>query len=59
LTDFEKKSQLSNFMKIRPVGAESFHAGGRAGRQVSKQADGRAGRQAEAICRFAQFCERA
>ena len=25
----KKKTQLSNFMKIRPVGAELFHADGR------------------------------
>jgi hypothetical protein len=25
-TDFRKKLQISNFMKIRPVGAELFHA---------------------------------
>ena len=25
-TDFSKKSQISNFIKIRPVGAELFHA---------------------------------
>ena len=31
---FEKKSQISSFIKIRPVGAESFHADG--------QTDGRA-----------------
>ena len=24
-----KNTQISNFMKIRPVGAEFFHAGGR------------------------------
>jgi hypothetical protein len=27
--DFQKNSQISNFVKIRPVGAELFHAGGR------------------------------
>jgi len=27
--DFSKTPQISNFMKIRPVGAELFHAGGR------------------------------
>jgi hypothetical protein len=34
-------------MKIRPVGAELFHAGGRADRHD------------EANSRFSQFCERA
>jgi hypothetical protein len=28
-TDFSKNTQMSNFMKIRPVGAELFHADGR------------------------------
>ena len=28
-TDFPKNSKMSNFMKIRLVGAELFHAGGR------------------------------
>ena len=27
--DFSKNNQISNFMKIRPVDAEMFHAGGR------------------------------
>jgi hypothetical protein len=27
-TDFRKKTQISNFIKIRPVGAEWFHADG-------------------------------
>jgi hypothetical protein len=35
--------QISNFMKIRPAGAESFHAD----------------RRDEAARRFPQFCERA
>jgi hypothetical protein len=26
---FEKKTQVSNFMKIRPLGAQLFHVGGR------------------------------
>jgi hypothetical protein len=38
-------------MKIRPVGAELFHADRRTGRQ--------AGRHDEADSRFPQFCERA
>jgi hypothetical protein len=29
-SSFSKNIQISNFMKIRPVGAELFHAGGRA-----------------------------
>jgi hypothetical protein len=29
LTDFSKNPQISNFTKIRPVGAELFHANGR------------------------------
>jgi hypothetical protein len=44
-TDY-KTTQISNFMKIRPVGAE-FRAGG--------QTD----RHDEANSRFSQFCERA
>jgi hypothetical protein len=44
---FWKNTQISNFMKIRPVGAELFHAGG--------QTD----RRDEVNSRFSQFCERA
>jgi hypothetical protein len=29
-TDFEKNAQILNFMKIHPVGAESFHADAKA-----------------------------
>jgi hypothetical protein len=29
-----KNTQISNFMKIRPVGADMFHAGGRADRHT-------------------------
>jgi len=29
-TDFRKNIQMSNFMKIRPMGAELFHADGQA-----------------------------
>jgi hypothetical protein len=28
LNRFQKNPQISNFLKIRPVGAELFHAGG-------------------------------
>jgi len=40
---FFSNTQISNFMKIRPVGAELFHAD----------------RHDEANIRFLQFCERA
>jgi hypothetical protein len=45
LTDFRKCSQTSNLMKIRPVGAELFHLGGRTDRHD------------EANSAFSQFCE--
>ena len=44
---FEEKAQISSFIKIRPVGAELFHA------------DGRRDKHDEANSRFSQFCERA
>jgi len=31
LTDFSKNTLISNFVKIRPVGAEFFHADGQTG----------------------------
>ena len=40
---FEKKTQISNFIKIRPVGAEVFHAGGT---DIHDEANNR----------FSQFC---
>jgi len=43
---FSNNNQISNFMKIRPVGVESFHANGRT--------DG----HDEANSRFSQFCKR-
>jgi hypothetical protein len=39
---FEKKAKISNFMKIRPVGAELFHE------------DGRTDRHGEANSRFSE-----
>jgi len=42
IDSFSKNTQLSNFMKIRFVGAEFFHAD----------------RRDEANSRFSQFCER-
>ena len=47
LTDFSKNTQISNFMKIRLVGAALFH--------VDRWTD----RQDEANSRFSQFRERA
>ena len=43
--EFSKNIQITNFMKIRPVGAELFHA------ETDKHD--------EANSRFLQFCERA
>ena len=43
----KKKTQISNFIQIRPVRAELFHA------------DGRANRHDEANSHFSQFYERA
>jgi len=43
-TDFRKNTQISDFMKIGPLGTELFHADG--------QTD-------EVNSRFSQFCERA
>jgi hypothetical protein len=47
LNTFSKNTQISNFINIRPVGAELFHA------------DRRTDRHDEANSRFSQFCERA
>jgi hypothetical protein len=47
-----KKTQMSNFMKIRPVGAELFHLDRRTNGRTDRQSD-------EANSHFSQFCERA
>ena len=46
-TDFQRKTQILSFVKIRPVGAELFHA--------DERMDG----HDEAHTRFSQSCERA
>jgi hypothetical protein len=51
---FEKKIPISNFMKIRPLGAELFRAGGRADGRTEWQAD----RCNEDNTRVSKFCER-
>ena len=43
LNKFSKNTQIPNFMKIRPVGAQLFHVDRRTDR--------------EANCRFSQFCK--
>jgi len=50
-TDFWKHTQISNLMKILPVGAEFFHAD----RQTDRQTD----KLDEANIRFSQVCESA
>ena len=49
---FLKNPQISDFMKIRPVGTKSFPPGGRADRQTDEQ------QIDEVHSRFSQFCER-
>jgi hypothetical protein len=49
-----KNTQISNFMKIRPV-SELFLADGRTGRQTNRNTD----RLDEANSHFSQFCQRA
>jgi len=51
LNNFSKNIQISNFMKIRPVEAELYHA--------DRRTDGQEDRHDEANSGFSQFCERA
>ena len=51
LDKFSKNTQISNFVKFRPVGAELFHTDGRTDRQTDKYG--------EANSRSSQFCKRA
>jgi hypothetical protein len=48
---FSKNNKIQNLMKIRPVGAELFHADGRTDRQTYTD------RHDEANSRFSQFCK--
>jgi hypothetical protein len=48
-----KNPQISNFIKIRPVGAELFHADER----TDDQTDGQTDRHDETNSRFSKFCE--
>jgi len=50
---FEKKTQMSNCMKIFPVGAELFRADGRTDRQAESDVHD------EANSVFSRFCEHA
>jgi hypothetical protein len=63
LDRFSKNTAISNFMKLRPVGAELFlpdgQADGRTGRQKERSADRRTGRHNEANSGFSQLCESA
>jgi len=45
---FKKNFQISNFMKIRPVGAEMFHGDGRTHRPTE---------MTNLIIAFSKFCE--
>ena len=53
LYGFSKNTQISNFMKICPLGAELFHAG----RRTDARTDGRTDKHDEANNRFPKFCE--
>jgi hypothetical protein len=50
---FFKNTEISNFMKICPVGAMLFHAD----RWTGRQAGGQARSHNKANSRFLQFCE--
>ena len=44
LDRFSKNSQIANFMKILPGGAELFHANGNTGKRTDRQTDRQTGR---------------
>jgi len=51
LDRFSKNTQISNFLKIRQMGAELFHVG--------RRTEGRTGKHDNANISFLKFCERA
>jgi hypothetical protein len=53
LDSVSKNTQMSNLMKIRPVGAELFHADGR----TDGRTDGNTERNDETNSRLSQFFE--
>ena len=55
LDRFSESTPMSNFMKIRPLGAELLHADGRTDGQTDRGTD----RHEQADRRFSQFFERA
>jgi len=55
---FSKNSQISNFGKIRPVGAELIHKDSRTNRRTVGWTDGRTDRNDEVKSSFTQFFER-
>jgi len=56
---FSKNTQISNFMNIRPTGAEVFNADGWTNRQRDKENERQTDRHDKANSRFQNFCERA
>jgi hypothetical protein len=52
IDEFSKSNQISNLMKIRPLGAELFHADRRKDRRIY-------GQTWQSNSSFSQFCERA
>jgi hypothetical protein len=49
--------QISDFMKMRPVGAQVFHTDGQTHRHTEQRTDGWTDRHDKANSRFSQVCE--